>query len=64
MNQVKKVLEDQECSQRWLANRLGKSFNTATDYVQNRQQTWLEVLNEIANYIGVVNRVLLFGHKT
>lgn len=63
MNLIKKVLEDQKRCQRWLANCFGKSFNTVTDYIRNRQQPRLELLDEIANYFGVSNWDLLFGHN-
>ncbi len=37
MNCIKEVLEDQGRSQRWLAYKLGKSYNMVNAYVQNRQ---------------------------
>ena len=51
MNRIKIVLEQKGIRQTWLAERLGKSFNTVNGYVQNRQQPRLEVLNEIAKIL-------------
>jgi len=53
MNRIKIVLEEKGIKQTWLAERLGKSFNTVNGYVQNRQQPRLEVLNEIAKILNV-----------
>ena len=53
MNRIREVLEQKGIKQTWLAERLGKSFNTVNSYVQNRQQPRLEVLNEIATILEV-----------
>ena len=53
MNRIKEVLEQKGIKQTWLAERLGKSFNTVNSYAQNRQQPRLEVLNEIATILEV-----------
>ena len=53
MNRIKEVLEQKGIKQTWLAERLGKSFNTVNSYAQNRQQPRLEVLNEIARILDV-----------
>jgi len=53
MNRIKIVLEEKGIRQTWLAEKLGKSFNTVNGYVQNRQQPRLEVLNEIAKILDV-----------
>jgi transcriptional regulator with XRE-family HTH domain len=53
MNRIKGVLGEKGIKQIWLAEKLGKSFNTVNSYVQNRQQPRLEVLNEIAKILGV-----------
>ena len=63
MNRIKEVLEDQGRSQRWLADKLGKSYNMVNAYVQNRQQPRLEVLNEIANILDVDIKELLVSSK-
>jgi transcriptional regulator with XRE-family HTH domain len=53
MNRIKEVLKEKGVKQTWLAEKLGKSFNTVNSYVQNRQQPRLEVLNEIAKILDV-----------
>mgnify|MGYP000562809518 CR=1 FL=1 len=53
MNRIKEVLEEKGIKQIWLADKLGKSFNTVNSYVQNRQQPRLEVLNDIAKILDV-----------
>ena len=63
MNRIKKVLKEKGIKQIWLAEKLGKSFNTVNSYVQNRQQPRLEVLNEIANILVVDVRYLIQSSK-
>ena len=53
MNRIKIVLEDKGIKQIWLAQKLGKSFNTVNGYVQNRQQPSLKTLGEIAKILEV-----------
>ena len=53
MNRIKEVLKEKGIKQIWLADKLGKSFNTVNSYVQNRQQPRLEVLGEIAEILDV-----------
>ncbi|WP_248399267.1 helix-turn-helix domain-containing protein [Bizionia sp. M204] len=59
MNRIKEVLEAKGIKQVWLAEKLGKSFNTVNGYVQNRNQPSLEVLYEIANILSVNPKELL-----
>lgn len=59
MNRIKEVLEDQGRSQKWLAGKLGKSYNMVNSYVQNRQQPRLEVLFEIAEILDVQPKDLI-----
>lgn len=59
MNRIKEVLEDQGRSQKWLARKLGKSYNMVNAYVQNRQQPRLEVLFEIAEILDVQPKDLI-----
>lgn len=63
MNRIKEVLENQGRSQKWLATKLGKSYNMVNAYVQNRQQPRLEILYEIAEILDVDPRELLSNHK-
>ena len=53
MNRIKEVLEEKGIKQIWLAEKLGKSFNTINSYVQNRQQPILEELDQIAKILDV-----------
>lgn len=59
MNRIKEVLEQKGVKQKWLAERLGKSYNMVNAYIQNRQQPRLEVLFEIARILGVEAKELL-----
>jgi putative transcriptional regulator len=63
MNCIKEVLENQGRSQRWLADKLGKSYNMVNAYVQNRQQPRVEILYEIAELLSVDVRDLLVSNK-
>ena len=63
MNCIKEVLEYQGRSQRWLAVKLGKSYNMVNAYVQNRQQPRIEVLFEIAELLSVDVKELLVSNK-
>lgn len=63
MNRIKEILKEKGIKQIWLAERLGKSFNSVNSYVQNRQQPRLEVLNDIANILDVDVKDLLVSNK-
>lgn len=63
MNRIKAVLEQKGIKQRWLADKLGKSFNMVNSYVQNRRQPSLEVLYEIANILDVDAKELLVSRE-
>lgn len=53
MNRIKEVLEEKGIKQKWLAERLGKSYNMVNSYIQNRQQPRLEILFEITEILSV-----------
>lgn len=63
MNRIKEVLEQKGIKQKWLAEKLDKSFNSVNSYVQNRQQPRLEVLNDIANILDVDIKDLILSNK-
>ena len=63
MNRIKEVLEGKGIKQSWLAEKLGKSFNTVNSYVQNRQQPRLEVLLKIADILDVDIKSLIISNK-
>lgn len=59
MNRIKVVLEEKGIKQKWLAEKLGKSYNMTNSYVQNRSQPSLETLFEIAKILGVSPKELI-----
>ncbi|SDH81343.1 helix-turn-helix domain-containing protein [Winogradskyella thalassocola] len=63
MNRIKEVLEAKGIKQVWLAEKLGKSFNTINGYVQNRNQPTLEVLYDIAKILNVDIKDLILSNK-
>ncbi|WP_127139953.1 helix-turn-helix domain-containing protein [Flagellimonas marinaquae] len=63
MNRIKEVLEEKGIKQVWLAEKLGKSFNTVNGYVQNRNQPSLEVLYAVARILNVDVKELLISNK-
>lgn len=63
MNRIKEILEAKGIKQVWLADKLGKSFNTVNGYVQNRSQPSLEVLYNIAEILNVDPKELLNTKK-
>ena len=63
MNRIKEVLEEKGIKQKWLAEKLGKSYNMVNGYVQNRQQPRLEVLFEIARILNVDPKKLIKSEK-
>jgi len=63
MSTVKEGLEEKGNKQTWLAEKLDKSYNMVNDYVQNRQQPRLGVLNEIAIILDVDVRELIVSIK-
>ena len=63
MNRIKEVLEEKGIKQKWLADKLGKSYNMVNSYVQNRKQPRLEVLYDIAKILNVSVKELLIDNK-
>lgn len=63
MNRIKKVLEEKGIKQKWLAEKLDKSYNIVNGYVQNRQQPRLEVLMAIAEILDVDIKDLIISNK-
>lgn len=59
MNRIKAVLEEKGIKQVWLAEQLGKSFNTVNGYVQNRKQPSIETLFKIGQILQVDPKELL-----
>ncbi len=63
MNRIKEVLEEKGIKQKWLAEKLGKSYNMVNGYVQNRQQPRLEILMAIAEILDVDVKDLIISNK-
>jgi putative transcriptional regulator len=63
MNRIKEVLVEKGIKQTWLAEKMGKSFNTINSYAQNRKQPRLEVLNKIAIILEVDIKDLITSSK-
>lgn len=59
MNRIKEVLKEKGIKQKWLAQKLRKSYNMVNSYVQNRKQPRIEVLYEIAEILNVEIEELL-----
>jgi len=63
MNRIKEVLNEKGVKQKWLAEKLGKSFNIVNEYSNNRRQPSLEVLNRIADILDIDVRLLIQSNK-
>ncbi len=59
MNRIKEILEHKGIKQRWLAEKLGKSYNMINSYAQNRRQPSLEDLYKIAEILDVKVKELI-----
>lgn len=63
MNRIKEVLDEKGIKQKWLAEKLDKSYNMVNSYVQNRKQPRIEVLYAIAEILNVNAKELLVDNK-
>lgn len=63
MNRIKVVLAEKQRTNRWLAERMGKSENTVSRWCSNKSQPSIVQLQEIANLLDVDVRVLLKSQK-
>ncbi len=63
MNRIKEVLEEKGIKQKWLAEKLNKSYNIVNGYVQNRQQPRLEILMAIAEILDIDVKDLIISNK-
>ncbi|MFT5666088.1 MAG: putative transcriptional regulator [Vicingaceae bacterium] len=59
MNRIKEVLKEKGISQTWLADKVGKSYNTINEYARNKRQPSLEDLYKIAEILGISAKELL-----
>lgn len=63
MNRIKEVLEQKGIKQKWLAEKMNKSYNMINSYSQNRRQPSIEDLYEIAEILNVDVKELLISNK-
>lgn len=63
MNKIKLILKEQGRSQIWLADRLGLSTVTITNYCNNKNQPKMETLYEIAGLLDVDVKDLIVSSK-
>lgn len=59
MNCIKKVIEERDIEQTWLADMSGKSFCKVRIYAYNRRQPNLEVLFETAKLLYIYTKDLV-----
>ena len=59
MNRIKEVLKEQGRTQKWLAEKIGKSYVVVTNYCNNNTQPSILVLFQIAKALGVEAKELL-----
>ena len=60
---IKEVVDEKVIKQKWLAEKLDKSYNMVNAYVQNRRQPSIETLSQIAKVLNVDVRDLLVATK-
>lgn len=63
MNRIKEVLDEKGIKQKWLAEKLDKSYNIVNGYVLNRQQPRLEILSHIAEILDIDIKELIVSTK-
>lgn len=63
LNRIKVVLAEKNKSGKWLAEQLGKTDNTVSRWVQNKNQPSLEQLFDIARALNVDVKDLLNSSK-
>ena len=59
MNRIKEVLKEKGISQTWLADKMGKSYNTINEYARNKRQPSIEVLFKIADILNMEAKELI-----
>ena len=59
MNRIKEVLKEQGRTQKWLAEKIGKSYVVVSNYCNNNTQPSILVLFQIAKALGVEAKELL-----
>ena len=64
INRIKEVLIEQNKSQAWLAEQVGKSKNTINSFCNNYSQPNVGLLHKIALLLNVDIRELLYPTQT
>lgn len=64
MNKIKLVLLEKGIKQKWLSEKLNKSYNMVNSYVANRRQPTIEVLYQIAELLNVSVKDLLIDNQS
>ena len=59
MNRIKEVLKEKGISQTWLADKMGRSYNTINEYARNKRQPSIEVLFKIAEILNMEAKELI-----
>lgn len=63
MNRINEVLDEKGIKQTWLTEQFYKSYNMVNAYAQNRQQSSIETLYQIAEILGVNVKELLIDNE-
>ena len=63
MNRIKEVFEEKGIKQKWLAEKLVKSYNMVNSYAHNRRQPCIEDLYKIAEILDIEAKDLLIERK-
>ena len=63
INRIRVVLAEQDRTNKWLAEKVGKSRTTVSRWCTNEMQPSLETLREIAEALAVDIRELLVSTK-
>lgn len=63
LNRLRVVLAEQDKTNRWLAEQLGKTEHTISRWCHNKSQPSVAQLNEIANVLNVDIKDLLNSNK-
>lgn len=64
MNKIKLVLQEKGIKQKWLSEKLNKSYNMVNSYVANRRQPTIIVLYQIAELLNVSVKDLLIDNQS
>ena len=63
INRIKVVLAEQDRTNKWLSEKIGKNRTTVSRWCTNEMQPSLETLAQIAEILNIDIRELLFSTK-